>query len=110
MQGRSVFKDNWDIYRLLVENTYDLVGELDANGDYVYVNPSYSRALGYSAEELLNKNAFDFIHAQDRDKARRELKQHDGTTILRFQHQNGSWKCSIPTLRQLPARQAVAPF
>src|SRR5688500_11387511 len=77
---------------MLVENSYDLVGEIDTNGDYVYINPSYSRVLGYSNAEVLNKNAFDFIHPQDRDKAQRELKQQDGTTIIRFRHQNGAWK------------------
>lgn len=82
----------WDIYRLLVENSYDLVGEIDDQGAYVYINPSYSRALGYSLAEVLQKNAFDFIHPQDREKAQRELRQQDGTTILRFRHQNGAWK------------------
>src|SRR5688572_24401586 len=82
----------WDIYRLLVENSYDLVGEINEQGAYVYINPSYSRSLGYSVAEVLNKNAFDFIHPQDREKAQRELRQQDGTTILRFRHQNGVWK------------------
>lgn len=95
MEGPYAFGgggEAWDLYRLLVENSYDLVGEIDTNGDYVYINPSYSRVLGYSNAEVLNKNAFDFIHPQDRDKAQRELKQQDGTTIIRFRHQNGAWK------------------
>ncbi len=103
MEGASPFPGSdeaWDIYRLLVENSYDLVGEIDSNGEYVYVNPSYSRSLGYPLEEILNKNAFEFIHPQDRDKARRELKQQDGTTIIRFSHQNGSWKWFDCSFRQ----------
>ena len=92
--------ESWDIYRLLIENSHDLVGELDAEGDYVYINPSYSRSLGYSTAEILNKNAFDFIHPQDREKARRELKQVDGTTIIRFRHQNGAWKWFDCSFRQ----------
>jgi PAS domain S-box-containing protein len=90
----------WDIYRLLIENSHDLVGELDAEGNYVYINPSYSRSLGFATSEILNKNAFDFIHPQDRDKARRELKQADGTTIIRFRHQNGAWKWFDCSFRQ----------
>jgi PAS domain S-box-containing protein len=103
VEGTAPFsgtEEAWDIYRLLIENSHDLVGELDENSDYVYVNPSYSRALGYSLEELLSKNAFDFIHPQDREKARRELRQADGTTILRFQHQAGSWKWFDCSFRQ----------
>ena len=95
MEGTSAFsgrEETWDIYRLLVENSHDLVGEMDSNGEYVYINPSYSRSLGFSQEEILGKNAFDFIHPQDQEKARRELKQADGTTIIRFRHQNGAWK------------------
>ena len=92
--------ESWDIYRLLIENSHDLVGELDESGEYVYINPSYSRSLGYSTAEILNKNAFDFIHPQDREKARRELKQQDGTTIIRFRHQNGAWKWFDCSFRQ----------
>ncbi|HEX7859975.1 MAG TPA: PAS domain S-box protein [Verrucomicrobiae bacterium] len=92
--------DGWDLYRLLVENSYDLVGEIDAKGNYVYINPSYSRSLGYSVGEIINKDAFEFIHPQDREKARRELKQQDGTTILRFKHQNGAWKWFDCSFRQ----------
>ncbi len=93
-------EEAWDVYRLLVENSYDLVGELDVNGDYVYVNPSYTTALGYPAPELLGKSALDFVHPQDRDKAKREFKQLDGTTILRFRHQNGAWKWLDCSFRQ----------
>lgn len=101
--GASAFsgtEEAWDIYRLLVENSYDLVGELDVNGEYVYVNPSYSSSLGYTGKDFLQKNVLDFIHPQDRDKARRELQQHDGTTILRFRHHSGAWKWFDCSFRQ----------
>ena len=93
--GTSAFartEEAWDIYRLLVENTCDLVGELDAEGEYVYVNPSYQKSLGYGPVELLRKSVFDFIHPQDLEKARRELRREDGTLILRFRDQHGAWK------------------
>lgn len=93
-------EEAWDVYRLLVENSYDLVGELDLNGDYIYVNPSYTSALGYSTPDLVGKNAFEFIHPQDREKARREFKQIDGTTILRLRHQSGAWKWFDCSFRQ----------
>jgi PAS domain S-box-containing protein len=107
--GATAFPETeaWDIYRLLVENSYDLVGELDANSDYVYINPSYSRSLGFSQEEVLGKNAFDFIHPQDREKARRELKQQDGTTIIRFRHQSGAWKWFDCSFRQFASPSGV---
>ena len=93
-------EEAWDVYRLLVENSYDLVGELDVAGEYVYVNPSYHSSLGYAAKDLLHKSAFDYIHPQDQPKAKREFQQQDGTTILRFKHQNGTWKWFDCSFRQ----------
>ncbi|HEV8543666.1 MAG TPA: PAS domain S-box protein [Verrucomicrobiae bacterium] len=98
--GFSETEEAWDIYRLLVENSYDLVGELDVNRDFVYVNPSYSTSLGFEADEVLQKNVFDFIHPQDREKARRELQQQAGTTVFRFRHQSGAWKWFDCSFRQ----------
>ena len=85
-------EEAWDVYRLLVENSYDLVGELDVGGEYVYVNPSYYTSLGYAQKDLVEKSVFEYIHPQDQAKAKREFQQQDGTTILRFKHQNGTWK------------------
>lgn len=93
-------EEAWDVYRLLVENSYDLVGELDVGGEYVYVNPSYFTSLGYAQKDLLQRSAFDYIHPQDQAKARREFQQQDGTTILRFKHQNGTWKWFDCSFRQ----------
>jgi len=93
------------VYRLLVENSYDLVGELDAHGDYVYVNPSYATGLGYAPGEILGRSVFDFIHPQDREKARGELGQYAGTTVLRFAHQSGVWKWFDCSFRQYNSAQ-----
>jgi PAS domain S-box-containing protein len=93
-------EEAWDVYRLLVENSYDLVGEIDVNGEYVYVNPSYTTALGYPSAELLGKSAFELLHPSDVEKAKREFKQIDGTTVLRFKHQNGAWKWLDCSFRQ----------
>jgi PAS domain S-box-containing protein len=96
-------EEAWDIYRLLVENSYDLVGELGAEGEFVYVNPSYSVSLGYSTPELIGQKAFEFIHPNDVEKVRRELRQQAGTTILRMRHQNGAWKWFDCSFRQFTA-------
>ena len=63
-------------------------------------NPSYSTSLGYSQKDLLHQNAFSLIHPQDQEKARREFQQQDGTTVLRFRHQNGAWKWFDCSFRQ----------
>jgi PAS domain S-box-containing protein len=54
-------------YKALVEDGSDLVGILDDKGNYIYVSPSYSTILGFSREELIGKNAFDFIYPDDKN-------------------------------------------
>lgn len=87
-----------DIYRLLVENSYDLVGELDAEGRYLYANPSHLNSVGLTPVALVGTSVFDFVHPQDRDKARREMQRPGGTALLRLQHADGHWnwfECSF---------------
>lgn len=51
--------------RRLAENTTDLVAEIDPNGIFRYVSPSYKTTLGYDPHDLLGSNAFDLVHPDD---------------------------------------------
>lgn len=53
-------------YRKLVESVNDVIYEIDAKGTIKFVSPSVSRVLGYSIEEVLGQNIFDFIYPDDR--------------------------------------------
>jgi len=53
-------------YRLLAENSTDLIIRVSIEGLFLYVSPACSELLGYSAEELLGRQAFDFIHPLDK--------------------------------------------
>lgn len=86
-----------DLYRLLAENTGDLICMLDLEGNYVYTSPSYQEVLGYSTEELLGRNAFSFVHPDDKEatKARfREalMSKTKQRAEFRFRHRNGEWR------------------
>lgn len=52
-------------YRLLAENTSDLICHCDTEGTYLYVSPSYGRELGLNPSELTGKCAFDYSHPDD---------------------------------------------
>lgn len=53
-------------YRLLIENSTDLIAHCDADGRYVSVSPSYSEMIGWSAEEMVGQRVVDFLHPDDR--------------------------------------------
>lgn len=52
-------------FRLLTENTSDLVRVLDLNARTTYVSPSVQRLLGYGVEEFLALPAEALLHPED---------------------------------------------
>jgi PAS domain S-box-containing protein len=50
-----------DQYKNLVESATDLIYELDAKGDFVYVNSFSLKILKYNLDEILNVQYFHFI-------------------------------------------------
>lgn len=55
-------------YRLLVENQIDLVVQLDPQGNFLYVSPSYCEAFGREESELLGENFLPVVHPDDREQ------------------------------------------
>ncbi len=54
-------------YKTLVQDGLDLIGIVDLEGNYSYVSPTCKTVLGIKPEDLIGKNALDFIHPQDKD-------------------------------------------
>jgi diguanylate cyclase (GGDEF)-like protein/PAS domain S-box-containing protein len=53
-------------YRLIADNTGDLVCGYDAAGRLVYVSPSVLALLGHRPEDLLGRDIADLVHPEDR--------------------------------------------
>lgn len=72
------FKDQESKYRLIAENTSDLIAltTFSLNPKYTYVSPSHERVMGYKPDELIGKPAFDFIHPDDKKKLRQIAKKY----------------------------------
>ncbi len=86
-----------ELYRLIAENTSDLICLLDTRGMYVYVSPSHRELLGYAPEDLLGRSFFSLIHPDEQDEARRRFVESRqgkkrGNLEWRFNHIDGSWK------------------
>ena len=85
-------------FRSLTENASDIVTILGDDGILRYVSPSVQRLLGYGANELLGRNAFEFMHPDDLGPVMEALAdaiQRPGspqTATFRFKHADGSWR------------------
>lgn len=52
-------------FRLIAENSSDLITMHDEYGNLVYVSPACQEILQYSQEEMLDKSGYDFAHPED---------------------------------------------
>jgi two-component system cell cycle sensor histidine kinase/response regulator CckA len=56
-----------DIYRIVSENSTDIIALIDAEGNLVYASPSHKKQLGHDPAELLGTSMFLNIHPDDVD-------------------------------------------
>lgn len=52
-------------YKFITENSSDIICQHDKDGKYIYISKSYTTILGYQISEMINKNAFDYVHPDD---------------------------------------------
>ncbi|PEZ02502.1 PAS domain-containing sensor histidine kinase [Bacillus sp. AFS018417] len=83
-------------YRILVENTNDIISTYDVNMKKIFVSPSIEIHLGYTLDEYLQADTFDFIHPDDVKiivELRQSISIHKKIFQIevRLKHKNGSW-------------------
>ncbi|MEJ7821290.1 MAG: PAS domain S-box protein, partial [Chitinophagaceae bacterium] len=84
-------------YKSLVQNSTDLLGVLDAEGNYLYVSGSSKNILGIEPGFFIGKNAFSFIHEDDQEKVLASLQEvlsgkFVETPLFRFKNNAGEWR------------------
>lgn len=66
LSAQVALKGSEQRFKALIQDGSDLIGILDGKGDYLYVNQTSQRILGILEKDFVGKNAFDFIHEDDR--------------------------------------------
>jgi PAS domain S-box-containing protein len=92
-----------DHLRAVMDRLAELVAIMNADGTVDYVSPSCRRVLGYAPEDLIGRNASDFVHPDDVAAVWKALAAVVGhhtdvedapLPTLRVRHANGSW-CTL---------------
>ena len=52
-------------YKHLLDNAPDLIWQLDNEGTFTYISPSWTRILGYAVQDVVGKNFRDIVHPDD---------------------------------------------
>lgn len=80
-------------YRLIAENSSDLIKIVDLSGIITYASPSHQVILGIDPDEVTGSSIFDFIHKEDLENIQgnvvsgRIMKSFE----WRCQHKEGFW-------------------
>jgi PAS domain S-box-containing protein len=83
--------------KTVLESISEIVVLIDAEGRIVSINPQVERVLGLTVNELLGRDIFEFIHPDDRERARAEYSrtvQEPGEnvpSVLRIRDQQERW-------------------
>ena len=84
-------------FRALVQYSSDVITVLAPDGTVQYNTPAVRRVLGYDPEELVGRNAFDFVHPDDVGTVMEQFGEalaQPGVAVpvtFRFRHLDGHW-------------------
>ena len=115
-QSEETLRASQRLFRALIEQSADGIMLLAAGGLITYAGPSTTRILGYTAGELVGRDAFELVHPEDLAGARTQLAELLATpseparTGFRVRHRDDSyrWLEGVGTnLLSEPAVQAV---
>lgn len=104
-------------YRLISENTKDIVCLHDMKSNYVYISPSMFDSLGYPPRALMGQPAWTCIHPDDVESLKKTFAllakgKQPGFIRYRVKHRKGHyvWVETIANVQQQPAETGKKPL
>jgi PAS domain S-box-containing protein len=98
LRVETALRHSEEHFRSLIEHSSDIITIINRDGTISYESPSLERVLGFRPEELIGRNAFEWIHPQDVPTVIEALTRPGGLSArsqsveYRVRHKNGSWR------------------
>jgi PAS domain S-box-containing protein len=70
--------------RLIYDNMTDLIVQVDSDGHFQYVSPSFKAVLGYEPVELIGLSFFPMVHPEDRDMIKNYALSNESFSRIEF--------------------------
>ncbi|MCB0210201.1 MAG: GAF domain-containing protein [Anaerolineae bacterium] len=74
-QAQTALRKSEARFRLLAENTSDIVCLHTPDGRYIYISPSFKQVLGYEIDWICGQDPFALFHPEDADVVREKIEQ-----------------------------------
>ena len=101
----------------LVEYSSDVICIFDAKGYITYVSSAVGHVLGYTAAELVGRDASDFFHPEDYEDAHALLAEmvaaapgERRSVRARVRHADGSWRAIEGSVCDMMTSEAIGGF
>lgn len=75
VEQEEKIKQSEQRFKALVQEGSDLYAIIDKQGNYIYMSPSSTSIIGIPPEVFIGKNAFEYLHPDDVEKAQENLKK-----------------------------------
>ncbi len=105
-QAEQILRESEASFRLLAENSTDVISRNKLDGTYLYLSPACLPMLGYTPDDLVGRNMFDLIHPEDvadvRAASEAFLETPDVVTLsYRIEKRNGKYMWLESTSRRM---------
>ena len=97
-RAEEALKRSEERFRSLVRYASDIIIILDGDGEILYESPVVERVLGFTPEERMGTNAFDYLHPEDRgpvgERFARLVTEPGGRVSAEYRTRNkeGDWR------------------
>lgn len=98
IEAQTKLRESQERYKLITENSNDIVSLMDPKGNYMFLSPSIKDKMGYLPEELLGRNTVEFIHPDDQQMVTNVIaevvndKIKEAAVTFRIKHKSGHWR------------------
>jgi len=100
-QAEETLRKSRKKYKVTIDNSFDVIFSLNAEGNFLFVSHAWERHFGYPIKEVLGKNFADFAHPDDITPLTTYLSKiissgkSKTSPPYRVKHSDGSWRSFI---------------